>query len=363
MTSPAEKSRKPRAFDADDPTVKVSSREPPNQNEADAANGPETLVDEDRESSGLGDAAGAAAAVPPDSSSRFSWLGTLVAASLGLASLAFSLWYASFVSQAVLRDDWLGWLARGLAAVIVIAVLVLVLRELIGFWRLSRLGQLRRDANTAVNKDDLRLARRTVARLKSTLGGQRDMRWSLERFREQERHMRDAQTLLGLADRVLLEKADQKAKELIYQSARRIGVVSAVVPIAFIVVFFVLFENLRMVRRVAGAYGGQPGFLGGIRLFTWIIGHIAASGIIALTDDLWGQFFGQDILRRLSARLGEGAFNGALTARLGVAALSICRPLPFIEAKPPRAREIFYQAFPDLRPEILKKVWRNEKQQ
>ncbi|MCH9807174.1 MAG: TIGR01620 family protein [Alphaproteobacteria bacterium] len=371
MTSPSDKGRKPRAFEADDPAIKVSepSREEPIGGPegagAGAGAGARTGEGTGEEGKtgvegGLGDAAHSAAAVPPERRQRFGWLGTLVAATFALAALAFSLWYAHFVSTAVLRDDWLGWAARGLATIIVIAIVVLVLRELLGIWRLSRLGRLRSDANKAINLDDIRIARKAVSRLKANLSGHRDLRWELDRFREQERHKRDARSLLGLADRILLEQADSRAQELIYQSARRVGVVSAVVPIAFVVVLFVLFENLRMVRRVAGNYGGQPGFLGGLRLFTWIIGHIAASGVIALTDDLWGQFFGQDLLRRVSARLGEGAFNGALTARLGVAAISICRPLPFVEARPPRARDIFYQAFPDLRPDILKKVWKSK---
>ncbi len=59
-----------------------------------------------------------------------------------------------------------------------------------------------------------------------------------------------------------------------------------------------------------------------------------------MTDDLLGQFLGQDILRRLSRRLGEGAFNGALTARIGIAAIEVIRPLPFLAAKRPRVREV-----------------------
>ena len=64
---------------------------------------------------------------------------------------------------------------------------------------------------------------------------------------------------------------------------------------------------------------------------------MVATGGIALTDDLLGQFLGQDLLRRLSRRLGEGAFNGALTARIGIAAIEVIRPLPFLAAKPPAA--------------------------
>jgi putative membrane protein len=59
-----------------------------------------------------------------------------------------------------------------------------------------------------------------------------------------------------------------------------------------------------------------------------------------MTDDLLGQFLGQDLLRRLSRRLGEGVFNGALTARIGVAAIEVTRPLPFLDANPIRVRDL-----------------------
>lgn len=348
------KVRRPRAFEADDPSIKVSEPAPEPEPEIEAAGADEDFETSDETS--LGDAAQDVAAKPPSGHSGIGWLSVFISAVFSLAGLAFSLWYANFVSVALMREDWLGWIARGLAAIIVGTIAVMVLREVFGMMRLARLGRLRGDANKAQTVGDFKLAKKTVGRLKTLLSGRRDARWAMERFREQERHMLDASTLLGLADRVLLEAPDKQARELIYESSRRVGVVAAVVPIAFIVVLFVTFENLRMVRRLAGVYGGKPGFFGGLRLFSWIIGHVAATGAIALTDDLWGQFFGQDILRRVSAKLGEGAFNGALTARLGVAALEICRPLPFIEAKPPRARHIFYQAFPDLRPDLVKRV-------
>lgn len=357
--TPENKGRKPRFFEADDPSVKVSEPPEPDEirvqrSEATDDSGAETTAE------GLGDASAGAAAKPPEGQDSFSWFSLFISTALGLATIALTLWYTRFVSVAVLREDWIGWLARGLATILLVSIAFFVIREAVGFLRLARLGRLRSDANKATTQDDFELARRTVNRLKSLVGGQRDMRWALQRFREAERHQRDATSLLGLADRVLLEMPDEKARQIIYQSARRIGVVTAVVPVVLIVVSFVLFENLRMVRKLAGVYGGQPGFFGGLRLFSWIIGHIAASGAIALTDDLWGQFLGQDVLRRVSSKLGEGAFNGALTARLGVAAMSICRPLPFIEAKPPRARHIFYQAFPDLRPDLVKRVWKRK---
>ncbi len=38
-------------------------------------------------------------------------------------------------------------------------------------------------------------------------------------------------------------------------------------------------------------------------------------------------------------------FNGALTARVGAAAVDVCRPLPFISAPPVRARDMLAEAF------------------
>ena len=68
--------------------------------------------------------------------------------------------------------------------------------------------------------------------------------------------------------------------------------------------------------------------------------HIVVTGGIAIGDDLIQQLIGQKLTAKLSARLGEGVFNGALTARIGLAGIDICRPLPFIEGKRPRLRDL-----------------------
>jgi len=54
-----------------------------------------------------------------------------------------------------------------------------------------------------------------------------------------------------------------------------------------------------------------------------------------LTDDLIGSVAGGGVLSKLSRRFGEGVVNGALTARVGVAAMELCRPLPFAALEKP----------------------------
>ncbi|MEO1542852.1 MAG: TIGR01620 family protein [Pseudomonadota bacterium] len=366
MTNKTPPPRKPKVFKADDPDLKVVEPKSPDAEYADVS-GPDAFGSDPHQqasadgSSLCGDASSqdnrfgpaTSSETTPSSRGRWGWGGVLVGALVSLFTLALGLWFSSFVATAITRDDWVGYLAFGLAAMAAFAAAVLALREIFGIWRLSRLTGLRKDAEHALRADDLKAAQRVSRRLKSLAGRPRDKRWDLTRFREEERHMRSGTKLLGLADRVLLAPADREAKTIVYESARRVAIVTAIVPIAFVVVLFVLFENLRMTRRLAGAYGGRPGFLGGLRLFWWIVTHLAATGAIALTDDLFGQFLGQDVARRVSRRLGEGAFNGAMTARLGVAAIALTRPLPFIEAQPPRIRSILVELFPEINPTEL----------
>lgn len=319
--------RAPRAFTLDDPALEVPET---------------TAIPEPR-------SAAEAAPLPSPPLSRptaddvkqgIRWGGVLVSAMLGLASLAAGVWFTRFVSVTLSRDDWVGWAAAGLLGVAAFAALVLMLREIMGLMRLARLKEMRREVETALQKHDLKAERRAIQHLKRLFRARPEMKWHLARLADHERDIHDSGALLSLADREVVAPLDLEARRAILKSAKRVGTVTAMSPIAWIAVVYVAVENLRMLRAVAGLYGGRPGVLGALRLAKLVVGHIIATGGIALTDDLLGQFIGQDVLRRLSRRLGEGAFNGALTARVGATAIEVCRPLPFLASPPVRARDI-----------------------
>ena len=61
---------------------------------------------------------------------------------------------------------------------------------------------------------------------------------------------------------------------------------------------------------------------------------------MAVGDDLIQSVAGGGALARVSRRFGEGVVNGALTARVGLAAMEVCRPLPFVHERPPRVTEL-----------------------
>lgn len=320
------KSRAPAAFDPDDPALVVAA-----ERAADTVAG---------EPAGpIGEAAAPYAPLATVARRGVRWGALLMWAGGVLATMALGLWFARFVSIAFTRDDWLGWVSLGLIGAMALAGIMLIGREALGFVRLGRLRDIRSRADRALTASDITLERAVVADVKSLLGGRGGMAWHLARFREHEGDVHDGGALLALADRELVAPLDVAARSAVALAAKRVGVVTAVSPAALVAMGYVAFENIRLMRTLASNYGGRPGLFGSLRLARLVFGHIVATGGVALTDDLLGQFLGQDILRRLSRRLGEGLFNGALTVRVGVAAIEVCRPLPFIAAKPVRARD------------------------
>jgi putative membrane protein len=328
--------RAPRVFKLDDPALQAEPAE-------------DVFADTGAATSQRGEIATQRSLTASDLDRGVRWGGLMLSAMASLASLAAGLWFTRFVSVALERDDWAGWVAAGLMGLIVLSLSVIIVRELIGFRRLARLSRVRKAVRDAVATSDLKTERAAVSLLARHYRGRSDMSWGLARLADHKGDVLAPGELLRIADRELLAPLDVQARSVILKASKRVSTVTALSPMMWLAVGFVLFENIRMFRSLAGLYGGRPGTLGALRLARLVVGHIIATGGIALTDDLLGQFLGQDVLRRLSARLGEGAFNGALTARLGVAAVEVTRPLPYLDSEPLRVREIFTELFRSLR--------------
>lgn len=341
MKEPTER-RRPRVFNLDDPSIETPPDAPVGPEPVDERT-PQPPLNADDVTDAPDRAADDATRERPTAAELkrgIGWGSILMSALGGLFMLGLGAWFARLVSAALARDDIVGWTAYGLLIVAAVAASVIAVRELIGLSRLSRLANLKRDIVAAIAAADAKAELSAVKRVRALYDGRADMRWRVSRFVEHEKDVHDAGALVALAERELVAPLDTEARRTILKSAKRVSVVTALSPVFFIAVLYVLAENLRMLRGLATLYGGRPGVLGALRLGRMVVTHIVATGGIAMTDDLFGQFLGQDLVRRLSRRLGEGVFNGALTARIGAAAIDVCRPLPFIEAKPIRVRDM-----------------------
>jgi putative membrane protein len=326
--------RQPQVFDLDDPAL---VREPDPVPETPLASAP-VAAEEARPT--LADL----------SATGWRWGLVFLSSLAGALALGFVTWFADAIASAMARGDWLGKAALAFLGVAALAALIIALRELIGFIRLASLKRLKQDATEALATRDGPAEKSAALRLVGLYDHRRELARGVKLFRDHTRDVHDPGDLLALLEREVLAQLDTEARSLVTRSAKRVATVTALSPMMAIAVVYVLIENLHLLRALATLYGARPGLVGALRLARMVFVHIVATGGLAMTDDLLGQFLGQDLLRRLSRRLGEGAFNGALTARIGVTALDVIRPLPFLSSRPPRVRDILAEALKHLVP-------------
>lgn len=274
---------------------------------------------------------------------RFFW--SALAAFLTFV-LSVAAW--DFVNGLLARNTVLGGIALALTGAVLLALLAIALREAAALARLSRLDGLRSDAEAALAAGELSLARGVTEQLERLYSGRPDTEWGRSRLAERKGEVMDADALLGLAEDALLAPLDRAAEREVEAAARQVATVTAIVPLAMADVVAALTANLRMIRRIAEIYGGRSGAFGAWRLTRAVLTHLVATGAVAVGDDMIQSIAGGGLLSRLSRRFGEGVVNGALTARVGVAAMEVCRPLPFHRRQRPSVTAVIKRALTGL---------------
>lgn len=263
------------------------------------------------------------------------------------AVLAFALSVAAwtFVTDLLATYPLLGWIATALIAAFLFVCLAITVRELVALSRLKRIDALHREI-AAVS--DLAGARRFAEGLARFYAGRPDTRWGREELLARLPDVFDVDGVVALSERSILAPLDAAATREVEAAARRVALVTAVVPLALADVVAALTSNIAMIRRIALIYGGRGGTLGSWRLAKTVLTHLAATGAVAVGDDLIQSVAGGGALSKLSRRFGEGIVNGALTARVGLAAMEVCRPLPFVHERRPRVSEVIGRALTGL---------------
>jgi putative membrane protein len=270
-----------------------------------------------------------------DPSRRPGWKSLFFGALGILMSLAIGLWTDKLIRDLFARADWLGWLATAMAALAALSATVIVVRELWGLARLASVEKLRRKAEDALARDDSKIALQVVEQLSSILASQPRVAAGRKLLAEQRGEVIDGRDLIRLAETEMLAPLDELARTLTLDAAKRVSIVTAVSPRALVDVAYVVFEAARLVKGISALYGGRPGTLGFLRLFRSVLAHLAVTGSIAVGDSFVQQIVGHGLAARLSAKLGEGVVNGMMTARIGLAAMDVVRPLPFSALKRP----------------------------
>ena len=278
---------------------------------------------------------------------RFRWGAVFWSAVGGLTLLGLGLGVTQLIEDLFARSEGLGWLGLGFAFAAALALVVVAAREAFGLARLATIEKLHRRAAAVLVSDDRKESRMIVQELTRLAHQNPHLAHARAKLQGHAGDIIDGADLIKLAERELMAPLDREARRLVSSAAQRVSIVTAVSPRALIDVLFVFAASLRLIRQLARLYGGRPGALGMIALLRHVIAHVAITGGMAASDSLIQQVLGHGIAAKLSQRLGEGVLNGLLTARLGLAAIDVTRPLPFTALPRP--------ALADLAKDLLRK--------
>lgn len=262
------------------------------------------------------------------------------AALIALLTMGLGLWFWDTVEALIARNVWLGRIALGLLALLAATLVIMVLKEAASLARLSKIDALRAATGHARASRDRQAAQKAVASIERLYKGRPELSGTGAILQTQTADIIDGDAIIDIAERHLMTPLDIRAEAAIRRGARDVAAATALIPLALIDVLSVLALNLRMIRQIAEIYGGRAGWLGSWRLLRAIASHLVTAGAMAVGEDILGPALGGGVLSKLSRRFGEGVVNGALTARIGVAAMEVCRPMAFHSRKSPNILEL-----------------------
>ncbi|HYC03601.1 MAG TPA: TIGR01620 family protein [Azospirillaceae bacterium] len=277
--------------------------------------------------------------LPPEARPRrrWAWRVALLSA-VALFAVSVGIDTAGLLLTAYAISPWLGGAVAALVVGLVGGLGLVAGRELRAYLRLGQVDALRAEAGLLAAGRGHGRAGPVVAQVAALYGGR--LAAGRDALSRAVTDAHDDRETLDLAERLLLAPLDNQAYRLVLRASRDTALFTAVSPVALLDVAVALWRNLKLVREIASLYAARPGLVGTARLLKRVLANLAIAGVVDSSQDLVAGALGAGVAGALSARVGQGVVNGLLTARVGIAAMQLCRPLPFTEETRPSLARI-----------------------
>lgn len=142
-------------------------------------------------------------------------------------------------------------------------------------------------------------------------------------------------------DRVFLQPLDKEALRRISNFSLQTGAAVAISPWASLDMLLSLWRSIKMIDDVAQVYGMRPSLVNRYKLLKLVVHQLAFVGVSEIVIDQVMDELGSSTLTGMaSARLGQGLGAGIYTAKIGIAAMKVSRPIEFSKDNQPKAKSI-----------------------
>ena len=259
----------------------------------------------------------------------------MVMAGLGLFGASVVAQGVQWMHQAWLTQDWIALGGGAAGGLIVVAGAGSLIGEWRRLYRLRERAEERDVARELLASHGIGKGRAFCEKLAAQAGLEAGHP-ALQRWKASLHETHNDREIVALYAQLVQPVLDRQARREISRYAAESTLMIAVSPLALVDMAFIAWRNLRLVNRIAALYGIELGYFSRIRLFRLVLINIAFAGASELVREVGMDWMSQDIAARLSARAAQGIGAGLLTARLGIKAMELCRPLPWLEGEKPR---------------------------
>jgi putative membrane protein len=260
--------------------------------------------------------------------------------SFGLAALGvgFAGWLTVdaywWVAAAFERGTALGTLAATAVIAGVAGAFAIIAREVMSLWRLKDVEAVReRFAQDIVTP---REAQRAIAGILAVVPKERDTERAIESFQRQVQPHHNVAQQVEILSRTVMTPLDTRAEAHIRAAVLRAFGITAISPTALSDALFFLAVGVRMVRRIAAAYGHRPTTAATIHLLRRLVVEAGRLGAVDIAGTTLVQQLGGAVAERVASTAAESFYASYRMARLGVIVMDMCRPIPFGEDEVPK---------------------------
>jgi putative membrane protein len=260
---------------------------------------------------------------------------------LALSALAAAIgaWFAIdlylWVAAAFTSSAGLGWAAAATVALGLTAAGAMIAHEMRSYLALKNVEANQQRLALQLQGTTHSEARDAIRNVIAEIALDGKTRSAIETFQRQvQPHHSPAQQIEIFAQTVMTP-LDQRAEAVVRRATTRAFGITVVSPTAITDAVFFIAVSVRMVREIAACYGHRPSTLATIHLLRRLVVEAGKLGVVDFAGATFTQYVGGAVLERVATSAAESMYAAQRMARIGLVAMSMCRPVPFRENEMP----------------------------
>ncbi|WP_413284533.1 YcjF family protein [Vibrio sp. MA40-2] len=243
------------------------------------------------------------------------------------------------VYSAIQSSDWLviGWtvFVAGLAGLGITAIG----RELLKLRRLRQHFSIHEQSESLLHSSGFGQGKSFCQKL-AEQAGVSDENPNFVRWEKAINETHNDAEVLHMYEGMVVAQQDEQAKKIVAKLSTEAAVLVAVSPLALADILLVAWRNFKLIDQLAEIYGVELGYWSRIQLFKLVLTNMAAAGASEVATDASIDLLSMDLAGKVSTRVAQGFGVGILTARLGIRAMALLRPIPWNQENKVRLGEI-----------------------